>query len=241
MMKMVAAGLQKNSLIDYPGRVSCVVFLSGCNFACPYCHNPELVRKNNSVRISQTQLLAFLSQRRTLLDGTVITGGEPTLHPGLPELCKSIQDLGLEVKLDTNGSHPEVLAQLLRSERVNYIAMDIKTAVGNYGPPLCDLEEDTGKNSGIQAKIRQSIDLIMDGAADYEFRTTCVRPFVDADIIERITETIQGAQCYTLQTYHAAKILDPEYFQHHSPGFSPDQMARLRKLAAPNVKHCRIL
>ncbi len=218
-----------------------MVFLSGCNFTCPYCHNPQLARGDNAICISQAELMGFLSQRRTLLDGVVITGGEPTLHPGLPDLCQSIQALGLDVKLDTNGSRPEVLNQLIQSGRVNYIAMDIKTAVDKYGPPLCVAKEGSQKGLGIQRKILQSIQLIMAAGLDYEFRTTCVRPFVDAEIVARITETIQGAQCYTLQTFHFAKMLNPDYFQNHNPGFSPEQMTCLHQLAAPNVKHCRIL
>ncbi|MBR9981399.1 MAG: anaerobic ribonucleoside-triphosphate reductase activating protein, partial [Desulfatitalea sp.] len=130
---MILAGLQKNSLIDFPGRVSCVAFVTGCNFACPYCHNPMLARGAYPQRITVPQLLDFLLPRRKLIDGVVISGGEPTLHPGLPDLCRAIRNAGMAVKLDTNGSRPAVLDRLIHLGLVDFVAMDIKTAPASYG------------------------------------------------------------------------------------------------------------
>ncbi len=228
---MIAAGLQKTSLIDYPGKVSCVVFLSGCNFTCPYCHNPDLARGLYPQSIEMDALLDFLTRRRKWLDAVVITGGEPALHPRLPMLCRSIQNLKLAVKLDTNGSRPTVLADLLADGLVDFIAMDIKTAPRAYGPPLCPVHY-TGQ-------VLESIQLIMAEAPDYEFRTTCVSPFVDARVITAIARTIQGARRYALQTFHAAEMLDPD-FGCSASAFSSTEMAELQALAAPFVHSCTI-
>lgn len=229
---MEAAGLQKTSLIDYPGKVSCVIFLPGCNFTCPYCHNPELAKGLYPERISLNQLTTFLTQRRNLLDGVVITGGEPTLHTGLPDLCRTIQGLGYAVKLDTNGSRPKVLAQLMRAKLINYIAMDIKTSLEAYRPPLC--------RETAATKVAQSVDLIMAGDLAYEFRTTCVAPFVDENHMARITATIQGARQYTLQAFHTAAILSPDYFKGLPAGLPPETLTRLQAVAAPFVDRCTI-
>ena len=228
---MIAAGLQKTSLIDYPGKVSCVVFLSGCNFTCPYCHNPDLARGLYPQSIHMDELLAFLDRRRRWLDAVVITGGEPTLHPQLPVLCRSIQNLKLAVKLDTNGSRPAVISDLLAGGLLDFISMDIKTAPLAYGPPLCPAHY-TGQ-------VLQSIQLIMAEAPDYEFRTTCVSPFVDCDAVSAIARAIQGARRYTLQTFHPAATLDL-VFGAAASAPTPNEMAELQALAAPLVQSCTV-
>ncbi len=229
---MKFAGLQKTSLIDFPGRVSCVVFMTGCNFTCPYCHNPELARGQYPTQIPQDQFLAFLAQRRKLLDGVVITGGEPTLYKDLPELCQSIRHLGLAVKLDTNGSHPDQLALLLQADLVDYIAMDIKTVLHQYLPPLCDQHQGH--------RIAQSIELIMASKLDYEFRTTCVRPFIDQTIITEIAQTIQGARQYVLQSFQPSSLLQPGFFDGSDPGYTAVEMEQLQASAKPWVQRCII-
>lgn len=229
---VILAGWQKNSLIDYPGKVSCVAFLSGCNFTCPYCHNPELARGAYPRRISENRLLAFLIPRRQLIDGVVISGGEPTLNPRLAQLCRSIHDVGLAVKLDTNGSRPGVLSHLIDQGLVDYIAMDIKTAPDRYAPPLAPAESATA--------VTRSIRIIMDAGLDYEFRTTCVRPFVDASALTAIAAAIQGARQLTLQTFQPVHLLNPDFFAQVDPGFTPEQMHHLRDLAAPHVHRCLI-
>jgi len=227
---LVAAGLQKTSLIDFPGRVSSVVFLTGCNFSCPYCHNPELARGQFPDCISMTALIGFLAPRRSLLDGVVITGGEPTLWPDLALLCRALRDLGLAVKVDTNGSRPDALKTLIQAGLVDYIAMDLKTAPENYGPPLC--AEDAGP------AIRESIEAIMTGGVDYEFRTTCVSPFVNETHMQAMVSAIQGARRLILQAFNPSKTLDPGFGPPHRHSLSMEQMLSLQSLAAPLVAEC---
>ncbi|MGD9248376.1 MAG: anaerobic ribonucleoside-triphosphate reductase activating protein [Desulfobacteraceae bacterium] len=229
---MVIAGLQKNSLIDYPGKVSAVAFVSGCNFSCPYCHNPELARGCYPQRICVDEFLDFLSRRKILLDAVVITGGEPTLWRHLPELCRGIKSLNLAVKLDTNGSRPEILKSVIDDELVDYIAMDIKSSIENYGPPLC--------NRGVGPKVKQSIGIIMAAAVDYEFRTTCVPPFVDEAILVRIAREIQNARRYILQPFRPDRVLNTEFFDDNRGAISPDRMKRFKSAVIPWVPTCRI-
>lgn len=226
------AGLQKTSLIDFPGKVSCVVFLTGCNFTCPYCHNPELARGQYPERIDQTDLLAFLAQRRTLLDGVVVSGGEPTLWADLNALCRKFRDLGMAVKLDTNGSRPQVIEALIRDGLVDYIAMDLKTAPGDYGPPLC------GRKAG--PAVLRSIETIMAGGVDYEFRTTCVRPFVTETRMRPMAAAIRGARRLILQRFNPQKTLDSGYGCASQAGLSMEQMQSLQRMAAPYVESCSI-
>jgi len=232
MPALVAAGLQKTSLIDFPGRVSCVVFLTGCNFRCPYCHNPELAQGQYPERISIAALKDFLARRRSLLDGVVITGGEPTLQPDLAALCRAVRDLGLAVKLDTNGSRPEELKALIRAGLVDYIAMDLKTAPDSYGPPLC------AENEG--PAVLESIRAIMTSGVDYEYRTTCVRPFVDDVRIRSMASAIKGTRRFILQTFNPSKTLDPDFGLASRHGLSAEQMQSLQRLAASDVISCSI-
>lgn len=227
---MIAAGLQKSSLIDYPGRLSCVIFLSGCNFTCPYCHNPELARGRFPERIAEEDLLDFLAVRAGFLDGVVITGGEPTLQSGLADFCRAVRQLGLAVKLDTNGSRPDVLAALMQAHLVDYVAMDIKTSPAHYDLPLCAPH--------YAAAVEESIGRIMSGGIAYEFRTTCVRPFVDGSLVEAIARRIQGARQYTLQTFRPETVLDPDVALRPGVAFSADELRNLQQLAAPWVQKC---
>jgi pyruvate formate lyase activating enzyme len=231
---MILGGLQKSSLIDYPGKVSCVCFVSGCNFRCPYCHNPDLVKGNasNLSPVDDQSFYAFLMKRRGLLDGVVISGGEPTLREDLRGICTTVKTLGYPVKLDTNGSHPEVIKTLIREGLVDYIAMDIKTDPSLY-PSTIAKECDPGR-------ILSSIQIIQDSAPDYEFRTTCVHPMVDEAVISRISRLIQGARLYVLQDFHRAKVLNPEFFEGIEPGFTREGLAALRSIAEPQVKSCII-
>ncbi len=229
---MVFAGLQKHSLIDYPGKVSCVAFVTGCNFQCPYCHNPDLARGNYPQRISEKAFLAFLTPRLSFLDGVVVTGGEPTLQPGLAELCRTLGAMGLAVKLDTNGSRPDVLLRLIECSCIDSIAMDLKTDLQGYGPPLC--------RKSMGAEIEKSIRIIMDSGLDYEFRTTCAPPFVDEARMGRMACSIRGAKRYILQACNPGDMLDADFFNGMAPRLSEEQMTRLRQIAAPLVASCGI-
>lgn len=237
---MILAGLQKTSLIDFPDKICCVVFVTGCNFTCPFCHNPELARGRFPQRITLDQFLAFLEPRRSLLDGVTISGGEPTLSPDLAALCRAIRGLGLAVKLDTNGSRPQVLARLIEERLVDYIAMDLKTDLSHYGPPLVPAGEASPTGADLRQSIHQSIKLIMASGLDYEFRTTCVRPFVDEKIIINIAQAIQGARRYVLQPFRDVSLLAPTFFAGRAAGFTPIEMEALRAGAAPWVATCLI-
>ncbi len=166
-MKIV--GIQKLTLLDYPGKVACTVFLDGCNFRCPFCHNAELLRCDVQSIMTTEELLAFLKKRQGILEGVCITGGEPTLHPELPELLRAVRELGYAVKLDTNGYRPEVLGGILEAELVDYVAMDLKNGTAEYG-------ETVGLGHMDLEKIRESIGLLMASKAEFELRTTVVKP-----------------------------------------------------------------
>lgn len=229
---MILAGLQKTSLIDFPGKIGCVAFLTGCNFTCPFCHNAELARGSYPQRIPIDRFLEFLTPRRRFLDGVVITGGEPTLHSGLPDLCRAIRDLDLAIKLDTNGSRPDILEGLIDERLVDYVAMDVKTPLDQYHPEL------TKEN--VRPHLERTIRLIMKTAPDYEFRTTCVKPFVDETKIAAIARTIEGARRYVLQPFKSTHLLQPAFFDNTSPGISSREIDGYRDLAASLVQECLV-
>ena len=176
---MNITGLQKMTLLDFPGKVACTVFLQGCNFRCPFCHNSDLLGSESDQHIPKDELLNFLKKRRGLLDGVCITGGEPTLQPDLKELIADIKALGFAVKLDTNGARPDVLKDLASSGLLDYVAMDIKNCPRRYaetaGLPRFPLE-----------KVEESIRFLMTGALPFEFRTTVVEEFHDDAAMEEI-------------------------------------------------------
>jgi pyruvate formate lyase activating enzyme len=225
-------GLQKVSLIDYPGRLSAVIFLSGCNFHCPYCHNPDLARDLPRNRVSEKDLMGYLDVRRSLLDGVVISGGEPTLQEGLADLCRAVKARGYGLKLDTNGSRPEVLQALIRDGLVDYLAMDVKTDPDEYAPSLCP------RNPG--DAIRASIELIMASGLPYEFRTTCFRPLVDSKTIGRIAGSIKGARVFAIQKFCAKKTLDPDAGSSRNTSFDDNALLQLKAIAEPMVERCLV-
>ena len=161
------AGLQKMTLLDYPGKVACTVFLQGCNFVCPFCHNSGLLPRNGEEAMSLNAFLAFLDKRKGLLDAVCVSGGEPTLSPELEELLAGIKARGFLVKLDTNGSRPALLRRLVEAGLVDYVAMDIKNSPGAY-PVTCGLPHMELR------PIEESIRYLLSGAVSYEFRTTVV-------------------------------------------------------------------
>ncbi len=164
---MIISGLQKMTLLDYPGRVACTVFLQGCNFRCPFCHNSGLLGASQDDPIPEAELLDFLQKRIGILDGVCITGGEPTLQADLPHLLKKIKDMGYAIKLDTNGSRPAMLKELVKDGLIDYVAMDIKNCPDRYA-------ETVGLPQIMQDKLQESTTFLMDGDLDYEFRTTVV-------------------------------------------------------------------
>ena len=191
---MEIQGLQKMTLLDYPGRVACTVFLGGCDLRCPFCHNGGLVLEAAPPQLDSGELLAFLKKRVGLLDGVCITGGEPLLRPGLAGLLSQIKELGYPVKLDTNGSHPERLRSLVEAGLIDYAAMDVKNSPQRYG--------ETAGLPGLElTPFRESVSYLLQGTVDYEFRTTVVREFHDADSFRAIGPWIAGARRYFLQSF----------------------------------------
>jgi pyruvate formate lyase activating enzyme len=227
---MPFGGLQKNSLIDFPGKLSCVLFFSGCNFDCPYCHNPELVHNNAVKRCSldERTLYGFLDGRKALLDGVVVSGGEPTLNKDLLPLCEKIKQMGFAVKLDTNGSRPRVIKRLIDEALVDYIAMDIKTDPFQYAPVI--------KRDYKPDPILTSIEIVMGSPVAYEFRSTCAKLIVNEQVIENIAKIIKGANLYALQRFKNTKLLHPEFFEGTEPAYADDELMFLKSIAEPWVK-----
>jgi len=235
---MHIGGFQKNSLIDFPGQIACVVFTPGCNFTCPYCHNPDLaagpvtLKKDTgagSTSFSEEEVFTFLEKRKGLIQGVAITGGEPTLQKDLREFITRVRGMGYKVKLDSNGTRPKTLETLLDQGLVDYLAMDIKTDLAHYPMVL--------KNRADLENIQESIGLIMKKAPAYEFRTTCARPFITRDIMVQISREIQGADKYVLQ--HCSRnvdILDPEFLKDETHFFTDKELAQLRSVIAPFVR-----
>lgn len=219
-MSFKLAGLQKTTFIDYPEKIACIVFTQGCNFRCGYCHNPELFENKEPV-LSVPAFFEFLNKRKGKLDGVVITGGEPTLHgKDLIEFIKEVKSLGFLVKLDTNGTHPDVLQELLNENLLDYIAMDIKAPLAKYK---------TITQTDINTKIiKKSIDMIMNSGVDYEFRTTIVKSQLSVEDLRQIGELIQGAKRYYMQKFLATKILDETLMSEES--YTDEEFKNLRTI-----------
>lgn len=190
---MLIHGLQKMTLLDFPGRVACTVFLGGCDLRCPYCHNAELIDGSAPAVMDDGELLAFLKKRVGLLDGVAVTGGEPLLRDIAP-LLREVRALGYAVKLDTNGTHPARLRALLDEGLVDYVAMDVKNSPERYA-------ETVGVAGLDLAPIRESAALLMEGRVDYEFRTTVCRELHDNDSIRGVGEFLAGARRLYLQPF----------------------------------------
>lgn len=233
---MKIGGLQKNSLIDFPGRISCVVFVTGCNFDCPYCHNPDLVqgRPASPPISSLAGLMEFLHRRRGLLDGVVITGGEPSLQPDLAEVCQEIKSLGFSIKLDTNGSRPGVLQRLLGEGLLDYIAMDLKTAPERYSPLIC-------RSCDVSA-IRESVRLILASGLPHEFRTTCIKPLIDEAAVDAMGALVAGADRHILQRVQVKNVdvLHPEFFETHDWFLEESVLEAYRLRLAEKVRQCSL-
>ncbi len=198
---MEIKGLVKASVIDYPGKMAAVVFLPNCNFRCGYCQNPELIEEPQELEsLSEDEVLGYLESRRKWIDGVCITGGEPTLHRELPAFIRKIKSLGIAVKLDTNGTNPGMLEELVKEGLLDYIAMDIKAPPERYG-------EVAGKDVDIE-DIKRSVRIIMSGGADYEFRTTAPKGVIGKEDVRRIGEWLRGAKAYYLQKFRSGKTLD---------------------------------
>ncbi len=201
---MRIGAMQKFSMIDYPGKLAAILFTQGCNFRCPYCHNPELVDSALFAKpLEELDVLAFLNKRVGQLDGVVITGGEPTLHEDLPLLIKKIRSLGFLIKLDTNGSNPAMLRRLFAENLIDYCAMDIKAPAAKY-------QKVTRSKVSIVA-IKESIELIKEANIEYEFRSTLVDEMLSAEEVLEMGSLIGKAKRYFLQRFVSTKTLDASF------------------------------
>ena len=229
------AGLQKMTLLDYPGKVACTVFLQGCNFRCPFCHNSGLLDMTGEEYMTPEELIGFLRKRKGLLDGVCITGGEPTLQSGLLELARDIKAEGFLLKLDTNGSRPKVLNELMDRGLVDYVAMDIKNSAQRYGQtvgvPKISLE-------GVEESIR----LLIPGDVEYEFRTTVMDEMHDAQSMEQIGKWLQQLgggllpKRFFLQPYaDRESVLAPGM---HTP--SKEKLLKMAQIMAPYAETVEI-
>jgi len=222
-------GLQKMTLLDFPGRVACTVFLGGCDFRCPFCHNSGLLDAGAPALMDDTELLEFLEKRKGILDGVAFTGGEPLLRPELPALMEKIRALGYPIKLDTNGNHPDKLKAVINAGLVAYVAMDIKNSPERYAGTI-------GLETFDIAKIQESLDFLRSGAVDYELRTTVVDEFHDDDSFRGIAQWIKGAKRYYLQCFtDRESVLEGGL---HAP--SKEDLERYAGIVTPYVENMEI-
>jgi len=230
---MVIGGLQKTTLIDFPGRIAATVFLCGCNFRCPWCYSSELVlpeRIELQPKVSEEDFFDFLKERQGLLEGVVICGGEPTINKDLPEFLKKIKKSGFLVKLDTNGSNPQMLKQLIDKKLIDYVAMDIKGPKERY-------REFIGREVDVE-KIQKSIDILKRGEVDYEFRSTLVPSLHGREDIFKMAKWISGARKYYLQNFRPEKTIDPK-FEKVSP-YSNEALTEIKKAISSFFDNCEI-
>ena len=228
---MSIGGFQKFSLIDYPGKICAIVFTQGCNFRCPYCHNPELVKPSLFGKtIPEEEIFSFLEKRKGKLDAVEITGGEPTLQKDLVDFIQRIKEIGYLVKLDTNGSNPEILEIIINHELVDYIAMDIKAPLEKY--------KEVTHSAISPEKIKRSIRVIMNSDIKYEFRTTVVKSQLSKEDIINIGKLIEGAELYILQKFIPSKTLDPNFLNEKT--YSDGELGSLKKKLEKFVCRCLV-
>jgi pyruvate formate lyase activating enzyme len=227
---MLISGVQRFSVLDYPEKTSCIIFTAGCNFRCGYCHNSEFVlpEKIQSIKTSfipDEDVFSFLKQRKGLLDGVVVSGGEPTLMHDLSQFIAKIKNMGFLVKLDTNGSRPDVLDGLMHAGLLDYVAMDVKTSLGSYG--------DLVKKKGVSDAIAKSITLLKKCTIPYEFRATLIAQHHVKVVLKQMREQVAGARKMCLQRFRPIGTLDPS-FEQLTP-FSDVDMENIRQYFASVV------
>ena len=226
---MIIKGLQKQTLLDYPGKIACTIFTFGCSFRCSYCHNPELIVDDGRPEIKQEELLEFLKERKGFLDGVCITGGEPTLNKELPGFISKIKELGFLVKLDTNGTNPEMLKELIDKKLVDYVAMDIKAPLEFYD-----------KITNVKVKkedIQKSVDLIRK-MKDYEFRITVVPGLFNEDYAKLMGEWLKGSKRFYIQQFRGIKTLDKSLI--NKKPFSKEELENFCSIMKPYFGKCEI-
>lgn len=226
---MNLAGLQKLTLLDYPGVVACIVFTQGCNLRCPFCHNASLTEKSAENSLSEEEVFDFLKSRRGVLEGVVVTGGEPLINSDIADFLKKIKELGYLIKLDTNGTNPKLLSKLIEDKLIDYVAMDIKNSPQEY-------RYATGVD-GFVENITQSKELLKTDIIDYEFRTTVVRGIHTRESLLELAKWIAGAKRYFLQSYkNSGDILCPSGLS----SFDEDELQKISDEIALIVKSVAI-
>lgn len=226
---MNISGLQKTTLLDYPGHVAATLFIGGCNFRCPFCHNGDLLDGPSDDTISEDVIFTFLKKRASVLEGVCITGGEPTLHPDLETFIVKIRELGLLVKLDTNGYRPDVLKTLCSKGLIDYIAMDIKSGKSGYAK--------VAGYAGLDlSKIEESIQFLTGGTVPFEFRTTVVRELHTAEDFKEIGPWLKGSPYYFLQNFeNSDQVLDPNF-----SSYSKQELTAFKDLVSPYINHVEL-
>ncbi len=223
-------GFNKTTLLDYPGHLASTIFLGGCNFRCPFCHNATLVLAPHSQPIiSEDEIFSNLKKRIGIIEGVCITGGEPTLYPDLIDLIKRIKDLGFLVKLDTNGSNPKMVENLIDSNLIDYIAMDIKNSKEKY--PLT-----SGLKNMDMESISESISLLINSHIDYEFRTTVVKNFHESSDFISIGKWVEGAKSYFLQSFRDSDDVIGKGLQ----SCTPAEIESFKEILLPYVKQVNL-
>lgn len=223
-------GFQKLTLLDYPGKMACTLFTAGCNLRCPFCHNSRLViDPAKQSEFSEEEIFAFLKKRAGVLDGVAITGGEPLLQKDIEEFIRKVKDLGYSVKLDTNGTFPEKLRDLVKKGLVDYVAMDVKNSPELYA-------ETVGISGYDISKIKESINFLLEGKVDYEFRTTVVREFHSVFGMNGLGEMIKGAKRHFLQGF----IDSGELIGFGMSAVPLEEMERMKKIMLQYVDECEI-
>ena len=224
--EMKIGGLQKLTLLDYPGKVACTVFTGGCNLRCPFCHNASLVvGAPGDGAIREAELSAFLKKRRGVLDGVCVTGGEPLLQPDIADFLRQVRALGYPVKLDTNGCFPDRLKEMVSQGLVDYVAMDVKSSPAGYAQAVGVPDFD---GSG----VRESMDFLLSGPVDYEFRTTVVKGLHTAAVLRDAAQSIRGARRYFLQKF----VDSGDLIGSGMSAFSDEEMKMLLDVVSPYVK-----
>jgi len=226
---MKIGGLQKLSLVDFPHHTAVALFTIGCNMRCGYCHNPELVLPERYAdAIPEEDILLFLESRVGKVEGVAISGGEPTMHADLPLFIKKVKQLGFVVKLDTNGTNPEMVRQLIADRRIDYIAMDIKASMERY-------QEVVARPVSIEA-IQETIKLIKHSGIDHEFRTTLVKSQVSPEDLDEIGRLVQGSPRFALQRFRPGRTLSPQFAQEAT--YSDDELVVLKERMERYVTEC---
>jgi pyruvate formate lyase activating enzyme len=226
---MKIGGWQQCSLIDFPNKISAVLFTKGCTFRCPFCHNPGLVLDlKTTPEIPEKEVLEFLKKRQGKLDGVVISGGEPTIHADLPECIRTIKEMGFAIKVDTNGSRPAMVRQLISENLVDYWAMDRKASLSRYHL-LAGVSVDT-------SAIEETAQLIMNSSKDYEFRTTVIRELHSPEEIIQIGKELRGARRLILQQFRPGITLDPSL--QYATAYTREEMDNLCSSLKRYVKEC---